>query len=131
MLRQNRSRGHSKAALRFCIECGLTIPWKKPGARGYNRGAKIHVMGLEYKVCNNCGLFERQYRWASPRKWHFCPHGYESNRKNVARSEDLAKWKVEYQKAAEERDYGDLEQNERKYWIRRSLEMHGLHPSCL
>jgi hypothetical protein len=91
-------------------------------------------------VCKNCGLFELFKDWYRdrPSPWVCCPHGYESNRKKVDRSEDLAKWRIEYQKAAEERDLDtEKEQKDsyeiltRKFRIRRSLEMHGLPPSCL
>jgi hypothetical protein len=136
MLSKKRARGRSDAASRFCIECGLTIPWKDPGARGYSRGAKIRVMDLNYQVCKNCGLFTPlECRRGDP-TWRFCPHGYESNRKKVDKSEELAKWRVDYQRAVKERDLDGDEQKETflgysvfKFWP--GLHMHGLPPSCL
>jgi hypothetical protein len=94
MIIKKRTRGRSRAAFRFCVECGLTARWKNPGARGYSRGAKIHILGEEYQVCRNCGLIELIENHYPNFSWRDCPHGDESNRKKVDISEDLAQWKI-------------------------------------
>jgi hypothetical protein len=137
---QYRKRSHVHP--RFCIECGLMVPWSEPGARGYNRGHKLEVGGLEYQVCKNCGLFERYSRkWTLQGKcsgldhWALCPHGYESKRKNVDRIRDLEKWREEYKKAFEEKgqDPDTWGENSiyRKGQITWHFAKHGLPPSCL
>jgi hypothetical protein len=130
MITKKRARGHSRAALRFCIECGLTILWNDPGARGYSRGAKICVLGLDYQVCKNCGLIGRIDNHGTRSPWNNCPHAYESKRKKVDKSEYLANWRVNYSKAVEERNSArDRETKSLLSW--RGLVVHGLPPSCL
>jgi hypothetical protein len=136
MVSRKRTRGRHGAALRFCIECGLTVPWKDPGARGYNRSSRVRIMGLEYQVCKNCGLFERFKKWRCATPWEYCPRGYEANRKRVDKSEDLAKWRVEYKRTEKEKELNPVKDYVdqfggviRKVWP--GLEMHGLPPSCL
>ncbi|KAF2663457.1 hypothetical protein BT63DRAFT_430303 [Microthyrium microscopicum] len=143
MISGKRARGYKGAPIRFCIECGLTVPWKTSGARGYSRGNKIRILGKPYQVCKNCGLFKPfpvGYR-PNLETWNWCPHGYEPNRKKVeGKYEDLAEWREEYRKAAKERD--DHTDDFQLVWLtgdiqvaitksRPGLEYHGLPPSCL
>jgi len=43
-----RYRKRSHVYPRFYIECGLKVPCREPGPRGYNRGHKLEVGVLEY-----------------------------------------------------------------------------------
>jgi hypothetical protein len=137
-----RDRGRKAAALRFCIECGLTVPWREPGARGYNRASMISVLGKKWQVCKNCGLFERFPEWRRDMApYVFCPNGYEANRKMVDKASDLAKWIVNYQEAAEKAACDSVRELKRgpsdrwfySYKAHRGLEIrvHGLPTSSL
>ncbi|KAF2669591.1 hypothetical protein BT63DRAFT_455569 [Microthyrium microscopicum] len=131
-----RGRGRKEASLRFCIECGLTVPWRTPGARGYSRGHNIRVQGAGYQVCKNCRLFEPVPFPSNGPPWSWCRNGYESDRKNIdGKFEDLASWKEKYQQTAKQRDESQNKEQAMAYAVivnhRHGLEFHGLPPSCL
>lgn len=117
------------------------MPWKEPGARGYNRGHKIEVEGTEYQVCKNCGLFEHRHKnWlyvggGTRYHWTLCWRGYESNRGRLDRSKELEEWKEGYKRALEAKEEIPYDWDALKVrWHglgRWNLGMHGLPPSCL
>jgi hypothetical protein len=141
MISKKRARGRGRASMRFCIECGLSVPWKNLSARGYSRGNRIRVKGKDYEVCKNCGLTKKVDAGGWP--YRPCPHGFQSNRKRKDLSSDLTEWRLKYKlvleeigispERAEEIRYYDIEDTgkEKYYKLWDTRRLHGLPISCL
>jgi hypothetical protein len=138
MICKKRAPGRRRASFRFCIECGLVVPWKDSGARGYSRGHQIRIKGRKYQVCKNCGLVEK----IGYSNWYYllCPHGYQSNRQRADLSQELSRWRQEYVQVLEELEidpegvdeisFGDIE-GEKYRPLRVMRGKHGLPTNCI
>ncbi|KAI9371065.1 hypothetical protein BJX61DRAFT_512828 [Aspergillus egyptiacus] len=54
MIRKKKAKFAVDAGKRFCVDCGIN---PRPGTTRYCRGSHIAIQGLQYVVCESCGVF--------------------------------------------------------------------------